>query len=155
VADTGTGGRHRCDAASLVNGVKAQWNLTEVADEDPFGAVMYSTGLKLDLNASEEELAEQVVRLLRREGALGRRGLRCALKDNGQDCRCCREATLDPAERRSVLCRLGKDQETVEERFNQRRAARLAAVEELVCEIDAATEVLPADLEELITQVGG
>ena len=66
---------------------KAEWKLAEAMESaDPFGDVVYSSGVTLDLTASEEELAHAFVDLLWREGRLLQRGITCELKDGGQDC---------------------------------------------------------------------
>lgn len=127
--------------------------MPETDTTDPFGDIVYSSGVTLDLTGTEEELAAQFAELLWREGRLAQANLRCALKDGGQDCRTCPEATLDPTEARSRLCRLGKDQCTVEALFNERRDARLASITELAEEVDAAVELIPDDLAELATSV--
>lgn len=140
-----------------MTGIKAQWHLAEVVQaEDPFANVVYSSGVTLDLTASEEELAEQWVSLLKREERLAVKGLRCELKDGGQDCRTCPAATLDADEARSVLCRLGKDQAAVEARCLELRDERLEGLEELAAEVDLATELghMPEELVELATSVG-
>lgn len=137
--------------------VKAEWHLADLADsDDPFGSVVYSTGLEIDLNGSEGELATAVVQLLKIEGNMASAGLTCTLKDDGQDCLSCPMATLDAAEPRSVLCRLGKDQCTIEQLCAERTRERTEPVQELADIADSAMEMghLPDDLAELLTSVG-
>ena len=139
-----------------MTGVRAVWELAAAMDKaDPFGSVVYSTGIEIDLNAPEDELFGLIGKLLRRESSLFNRGITCDLKDGGQDCLHCPAATLDPDDQRSVLCRLGKDQRTVEGRYYETVAARNAAIEELVAVADEATEIghMPEELAELLTEV--
>lgn len=141
-----------------MTGVRANWHLAELADSDPdpFGAVVYSAGVVLDLTASADELAEQFIALLRVEGRLAALGLTCGWKDDGQDCRTCPHATLDPAQERSRLCRLGKDQSTAEKLCEERTAERRAPFTELAARADEASLIgrLDDDLVELLTAVG-
>jgi hypothetical protein len=138
-------------------GVKTQWHLAAaMTTEDPFANVVYSSGITLDLTASESELAQQWINLTKREENLFHRGLTCELKDHGQDCRVCPMATLDASEPRAVLCRIGKDQAAVEAAYHARVRERKEALEEFVAEIDLATELghMPDDLAELAAAVG-
>lgn len=140
-----------------MTGAKAVWELAESIDKaDPFAAVVYSTGIEIDLNASEEELFDLVGKLLHREARLFNRGVTCDLKDGGQDCLHCPEATLDPNNPKAVLCRLGKDQRTVEDRHHEVITARRAAIEELVAVASEASELggIPDELAYLLTEVG-
>jgi hypothetical protein len=125
-------------------------------DSDPFGNVVYSSGVTLDLTASEEELAHVFTDLLLREGTLLQRGVTCHLKDGGQDCLCCPAATLDATETRSVLCRLGKDQSTVEKAYEAQRDARLAPIMELAALASECAEIgdMPEELAVLLTEIG-
>jgi hypothetical protein len=135
---------------------KAEWKLAQAMENtDPFGAVVYSTGVTLDLTASEEDLANVFVALLRREGRLLQRGITCELKDEGQDCLHCPVATLDSTYPRSVLCRLGKDESTVEKAYEAKRANRHETVSDLAALADEMSEIgdMPDDLIELLTQV--
>lgn len=142
-----------------MNDGKAEWKLAEaMTSADPFGDVVYSSGVTLDLTASEEELGIVFVGLLRREGRLLHQGITCQLKDGGQDCLHCPAATLDPEESRSVLCRLGKDESTVEKAFDAKREARRATAADLVAFAEEMSEIgqMPDDLWELVhlTEVG-
>lgn len=137
-----------------MSGTKAEWHLADLTDTgDPFEQVVYSTGIEIDLTASEDELARKWVELSYREAEMLKRGSQCQLKDDGQDCLTCPHATLDRTDSRNRLCRLGKDQSNLEKRIMALTDARVAPLRELVAEMDAALEVLPADLEELLTQV--
>lgn len=141
-----------------MTGIKAVWHLAELSDaeEDPFQAVAYSVGVTLDLTADEDGLYEQVKALLRREQRLHSSGVSCPLKDGGQDCLTCPSATLDPAEPRSRLCRLGKDQRTVQQRHEERSRERRAPLRELAAVAEEASLLghLDDDLSELLTEVG-
>lgn len=141
--------------------VRTQWHLAELAesDDDPFGSVVYSTGIDIDLTASPDELAEAFKRLLLREGRMAQRGLTCELKDKGQNCLSCPAATLDASEDRSRLCRLGKDQATIERACLAESNERHAEFEEMFNRTIAEFEELahamrPADVDELLTSVG-
>lgn len=143
----------------MTPGVRTEWHLAELTDSepDPFSEVVYSTGLTLDLNAPEDELARTYTRLLMREGHLAKSGLTCELKqERGMDCLRCPQATLDRAEARSTLCRLGKDQWTIERRIEELTRARREPLEELAREVDEVTEIghLDDELAELLTAVG-
>lgn len=137
-------------------GVRVEWHLKDMTStQDPFGSVVYS-GLEIDLTGTDDELFEACRKLLRAEARLARTGLTCELKDGGQDCLTCPVATLDAAEARSRLCRVGKDQETVERLHNERYAERrgldlslLAMAEEF-----SALGHMDEDDAELLTQVG-
>ncbi len=141
-----------------MTGVQTEWHLAELAsaEADPFATVVYSTGVTLDLNATEGELAEQFIKLLEREGRMYANGLTCQLKWDGQDCLTCPQATLDPEEKRSRLCRLGKDQSATEKRMNSLADARLAPIREMVAMSEELGELgeIPDDLSELLTAVG-
>lgn len=138
--------------------VRAEWNLADLAGEeaDPFETVTYTAGISIDLTASDEELFNTVGRLLRTEERMAKAGLTCDLKDAGQDCLTCPMATLDPNEPRNRLCRLGKDQSTVEKRYQQRQDDTHAPLRDLIAEIEQAMEVgqLDPELAELVTEVG-
>jgi hypothetical protein len=143
----------------VTGGVRAQWHLAELGgDPDPFAKIIYTTGLEIDLTASEDELAAAWVRLGRTEDRMRRAGVvpGCELKDAGQDCLDCPKATLDPADPLSQLCRLGKDQATVERACQAKTAARLAPLEELAERVGPATEIVAdtEELAELLTAVG-
>lgn len=127
-----------------------------MANADPFGNVVYSAGVTLDLTASEEELADVFKDLLLREGTLLQKGITCKLKDGGQDCLHCPAATLDASEPRSVLCRLGKDQCTVEQAYWAKNDARLAPIRELAALASECAEIgdIPEELVMLLTEVG-
>lgn len=140
-----------------MSGTRAEWHLADLAeqDEDPFGMMLYTTGIDIDLTSSEDELVAAMQSLWRREQNLSVMGLTCEFKDAGQDCRTCPHATLDPEEHRSALCRVGKDESTIDARYEELHGARAAQVTELAARVDEATEIgtLPPELEELLTQV--
>lgn len=138
--------------------VRAEWHLAAVVREepDPFGKVVYSTGLSINLDGDVEELAGEWVRLGYIEGRMAGNGISCELKNNGQDCLTCPVATLDAAEPRSRLCRLGKDQGTLEQLCDARQAERngpLLEIAELAGE-HAELAAMPDELAELLTSVG-
>lgn len=137
--------------------VRADWHLAKlVADDDPFEAVTYSTGMTIDLTASEEDLAEQMVKLLMREGRIDAAGISCALKDDGQDCLTCRSATQDPDDPLSRLCRLGKDERSVEIACERKATIRRAPLMEYAARADELSELGHMDdaLAEMLTEVG-
>lgn len=141
-----------------MTGVKAQWHLADLTDEsdDPMGAVAYSTGVSIDLTAPDEELEALLTSLMLKEGRLFERGITCEYKDAGQDCLTCPHATLNVNDRQSVLCRLGKDEQTVANRLQDRRRARVECVGDLADEASAASELgeLDPELAEFLTAVG-
>lgn len=141
-------------------GVRTEWHLADLTDSepDPFSEVVYSAGLTLDLTqASEDELLRHWKGFLRREGRLAGGGVTCDLKqERGMDCLRCPHATLDQADARSTLCRLGKDQSSIERRLREIGAARREPLEELARAVDEMTELghLDDELAELLTAVG-
>jgi hypothetical protein len=129
------------------------------AECDPFATVVYSSGVTIDLQAPDEELVRQYFSLVKREGRMAGGGLTCQLKADGQDCRTCPSATLEEDEKRSRLCRLGKDQRLLEGLIEDRmdaEAARLAPLRELAEMVGEMGELgeIPDDLSELLTSVG-
>jgi hypothetical protein len=140
-----------------VSGVKTDWNLANLpaTDDDPFAAVVYSTGLDLDLTAGEDDLVQQYFRLLRIEYRMADAGLSCGLKDGGQGCLDCPSATLERSETRSILCRLGKDEETITRLHEVKEGQRMDPVRELADAAGAAMEIgsLDAALAEWLTAV--
>jgi hypothetical protein len=135
---------------------RAEWHLADLTNsDDPFGIVLFSTGITVDVTATEDELAQACVKLLYKEAELARRGIRCEYKDAGQDCLDCPHATLDLKEDRSLLCRVGKDERAVETRYLALRAQR-DPYDELAAALDAATELghLADELAELLTYHG-
>jgi hypothetical protein len=140
-----------------VSGIKAQWHLADVADEpDPFAKVVYSAGLDVDLGGPLTVLVEAWKRLGYREGRMERVGLICELKNSGQDCLTCPMATLDHDDPLNRLCRLGKDQQTLEVLCERKQENEQAALAEFVAVTAPAAEraEMPADLTELLTAVG-
>jgi hypothetical protein len=101
----------------MAPGIRTEWHLAElVTTGDPFEGTAYS-GVEIRLDGSVAELSINLQRLLDQEEGLFKFGLTCDLKDAGQDCRSCPMATVNPDERRSALCRLGKDQCALSERI--------------------------------------
>lgn len=133
-----------------MSGVKAVWHLADMTDDDPFAGTVYSAGVSIDLTAPEEELTRMIDTLLAREEALYKRGLTCDLKWDGQDCRTCPAATLDPEDGRAVLCRLGKDQMAVVHAISTRREESLAPIRDLIAYAEEASEIVPMDALELL-----
>lgn len=138
--------------------VKARWRLAELIEEDdPFDAVILSSGLQVDLDGSEEELFAALTETLRIESAIFNRGITCHLKDGGQDCRTCPVQQLDRDAPLSALCRVGKDQLEINGRFTLLNAAkRLAVWDELALAADALSELGHMDdaCAELLTAAG-
>lgn len=140
--------------------VRADWNLAEtVSDEpaDPFEAMAYTAGVEIDLRAPEGELAAKLNELVELEVALASGpGIRCKLKVDGQDCRSCPSATLDPRFKRSQLCRIGKDQEAVWAAAEAAQERRMAPVKAMAAVADEMSEMghLDGELIELLTAAG-
>lgn len=138
--------------------VRADWHLADLLDkgEDPFGAVIYSSGLQVDLDGSEEDLVSALQKALAMEGRLDAIGLSCPLKDAGQDCLSCREATMDTAAPLTRLCEIGKDQQTLVRRMDENRVQRRRPLMELVRCVDDYSEMghLDDEYAELLTAVG-
>lgn len=144
-----------------MSGIRTEWHLAELgAEADPFAMAVYSAGLEIDLNGSEDELVGHLRTLVKREARMDATGLTCGLKDGGQDCRTCPMATLEAREERSRLCRLGKDEFRVAERLHelgdQRRANGREELSEMVTSASEWSEIghLDSDLAELLTAVG-
>lgn len=139
--------------------VKARWRLAELIDEDddPFDAVILSSGLQVNLAGSEEELFVALRETLRIESMIFNRGIVCALKDEGQDCRSCPVQQLDRDVPLSALCRLGKDQHQIQERTealaSARRLERWGELAHLADELSELVHLQDADAE-LLTAAG-
>lgn len=137
-----------------MSGIKADWRLSELAEvaADPFETMILSSGLRVDLGGSEDEVFQGIVSSLDLEGALFNRGIICELKDGGQDCLTCPSFTSRSDESRTPLCLLGRDQRTIENELNARRAP----VRELAGRVDEWTEIghLSDRYAELLTAVG-
>lgn len=138
----------------MTPGVRTEWHLAELssAEADPFQAAV-PAGITIDLNAPEEVLFDVLGRLLGDEGRLWAGGVRCDLKDAGQDCRSCQASTQDPREALSRLCKLGKDEMAVAERSH---ALHLAPVREIAAVAEECSELghLEPGLVEWLTGVG-
>jgi len=126
--------------------VRAVWHLQDFMDaqDDPFDTVVYSSGLVIDLTGDEHELEAALKATLRVESQLFDRGLVCELKDGGQDCLSCPIPQMNPAERLSRLCRLGKDQVNIMDRLEDRRQARIAPLVELARSVEEYVELAEA-----------
>lgn len=137
-----------------MTGIKADWRLAELAESaaDPFDTMILSSGLTVDLTGSEEEIHRGLARSLALEEALYNRGITCQLKDGGQDCLTCPSFTTRTDEARAPLCLLGRDQRTIENEAQARRAP----VTELAGRVDEWTEIghLGDEYVELLTAVG-
>lgn len=127
-----------------------------MADEDPFAAVVYTAGIEIDLTAPQSELAEKLRQLVQIEASLARRGVRCPLKDGGQDCSTCAEATLESAQKRSRLCRVGKDQATVWAAGEARQREHMGPILALAAQAAEMSEIghLSGEYVELLTAAG-
>jgi hypothetical protein len=137
--------------------VRADWRLADLLDEaDPFENVIYSSGLQVDLDGSEEDLVAALQKALRIEGRLDAIGLSCPLKDGGQDCLTCRQSSTDRQVPLTKLCELGKDQQTLVRRMDDTEKRRRAPLMELVGAIDGFSEIghLDGAYDELLTAVG-
>jgi hypothetical protein len=114
------------------------------AQDDPFDSVVYSSSLVIDLTGTEDELHAALAATLKVEGKLFAHGLVCELKHQGQDCLSCPSSHIDPAERLSRLCRLGKDQFNIMGRLEDRRQARIAPLVELGRSVEEYVELAEA-----------
>ena len=103
--------------------IKADWRLAELLDNDvdPFDHALLTPSLgKVDLSGSEDEVFEALRETLAVEATLYDRQITCDLKDNGQDCLTCPEyAGNRPEVQRAPLCRLGRDQRTIQLRAEE------------------------------------
>jgi hypothetical protein len=136
--------------------VKSEWRLNELlfGEDDPFDAVILSSGLSVDLTGSDEELFDGIKQTLELESRLFNRGITCHLKDAGQDCVTCGEYVADRSEeKRAPLCRLGRDQRMIEERY---KAARAMPYLELADMADELSEIgwIEPEYVELLTAAG-
>lgn len=133
---------------------RTEWHLAELStDADPFADAVYSVGLDISLNSSLEELEAALRTTVEREGRMWESGLTCELKDSGQDCRACPLATLDLQDVRARLCRLGKDQQAIMQRWRDLRDEQMGGLAKIA---DEYSEIghLPPDLIELLTVSG-
>jgi hypothetical protein len=128
--------------------IRAQWHLEQFLDakDDPFDTVVYSSGLVVDLTGTDEQLHSALAETVRLEGLLYNGGLRCDLKEEGQDCSTCPVSQMNPAERLSRLCRLGKDQCNIVGRLEERKQARVAPLVELGRSVEEYVELAEAML---------
>lgn len=135
-------------------GTRTEWHLAELStDADPFADAVYSVGLDISLDSSLEELEAALRTTLHREGRLWEHGLTCDLKDSGQDCRTCPLATVDLQDERARLCRLGKDQQAIMQRWRDLRNEQMGGLPQIA---DEYSEIghLPPDLMELLSAAG-
>lgn len=137
-----------------MSGIKADWRLSELIEsaDDPFDTMIFSSGLRVDLTGSEDDLYEGVKASLALEEELFDRGVTCAIKDEGQDCLTCTHFTAKTDETRAPLCLLGRDQRTIEKELG----ARKEPVRELAGRVDEWSEMghLDDEYAELLTAVG-
>lgn len=137
-----------------MTGIKADWRLAELAEQadDPFDTMILSSGLRVDLTGSEDDIYEGVRQSLGLEERLWRKGVTCELKDEGQDCLTCPAFTQREDEARAPLCLLGRDQRTMEREL----AARKEPLRELAGRVDEWTEIghLSDEYAELLTANG-
>jgi hypothetical protein len=140
-----------------MSGVRADWRLAEaVAEVDPFEAVVYTSGVEIDLTAPEAELSAKLMELCALEAELFNRGIKCKLKADGQNCNSCVHGTLDPARRLSGLCRVGKDQETVWRITSASEDARMGPLREVALVADEMSEIgyLTPELADFLVGAG-
>lgn len=137
-----------------MTGIKADWRLAELIEsaDDPFDTMIFSSGLRVDLTGSDDEVFAGLRRSLGLEAALFNKGVVCELKDEGQDCLTCPAFTARSDETRAPLCLLGRDQRTIEKEMQARREP----VRELAGRLDEWTELghLNDEYAELLTAVG-
>jgi hypothetical protein len=91
-----------------------------------------------------------------RESSYAMSGISCPLKDAGQDCLTCPEATLDNSVRLSKLCRVGKDEATVWAAGEARQAAWRGPILEMARVADEMSEIghIPGEIAEMLTAAG-
>lgn len=139
--------------------LRAQWRLDEllgVAD-NPFDNVILSSGLKVNLDGSEEQVHDGLRQSLELEGRLFDEGITCELKDGGQDCLKCPEYVADRSEEpRAPLCRLGRDQRLIEIRANDLSRARCGPFQEMAASVEGLAELgeIAPEYAELLTAAG-
>ena len=139
--------------------LKTEWRLNELLlgsdADDPFEDVILSSGLRVDLTGTEDEVFAGLRQSLALEGTLFEQGVTCELKEGGQDCLTCPLYAGDrPEEARAPLCRLGRDQRVMEERCNKLSHERRAPFIELA---EVYTEPVPErepDFDELLVAAG-
>lgn len=140
--------------------IRAEWRLQEllgIDDGNPFDRLILSTGLRVDLRGSEEEIERGLGRTLELESRLHNQGITCKLKDDGQDCLTCPVYVGDrPEETGAPLCRLGRDQRVIEDIAEKGNRERRAPIIELAAIVDRCTELghLEPEYAELLTAVG-
>lgn len=147
--------------------IKAEWRLAELdlGSDDPFDTVILSSGLRVDLRGTEEEITEGLRQSLVMEGKLWERGVTCDLKDEGHDCLTCDVRHIDPDDLLTRLCRLGVDQRHMMERGQELSrikhapylwlAGRFAPVAELSEEYIALAEKLREREDALVAAAVG
>ena len=136
--------------------VRSEWRLRELlfGEDDPFDSVILSSGLSVDLTGSEEELFDGIRQTLELESRLFNHGVTCDLKDAGQDCLTCSEYVADRLEeKRAPLCRLGRDQRVIEERYKEARAEPFMELANVADELSEIGHIEP-EYAELLTHAG-
>lgn len=98
---------------------RANWFVEELptldTEPDPFSAPIEEVGERIDLRDPRAALELRIRELMRREANLYESGLTCPIKDRADStCHCCPvSAARDEEKPLGVLCRLGREEETV------------------------------------------
>jgi hypothetical protein len=137
-------------------GIKADWRLAELLEinNDPFEDVILSSGLTVNLDGTDEELAEAFVALRDRERKIASEGIKCELRESGYNCADCKVAQLQRTHPMSSLCRMGKDMETVWAVHDRRETARREPIQALIELADECSEIGHVD-DELLDWILG
>lgn len=142
----------------MTRGARTEWHLAELSsiEADPFATAAYSAGITIDLTSPEPMLFDVLKALLDREGRLYVDGVRCDLKDAGQDCRTCTASSHDPGDGLALLCAVGKDEMAVAERAGALATHRLAPMREIAEIADEFSELghLDPALVDWLTGIG-
>ncbi len=100
--------------------VRANWFVEAVAalddEPDPFAAPIEEVGKRIDLRDPRAALELRLHELVAREGNLYATGLTCPIKDRADStCHACPVSKAhDASVPLSVLCKIGREQETVQ-----------------------------------------
>lgn len=97
---------------------RANWHVeAPVLDDpgiDPFAMPIEEVGERIDLRDPKGTLELRLAELLHREGNLFNRGVTCPIKDRPDStCHACPVSQAHTQEPLSVLCRIGREQESV------------------------------------------
>lgn len=104
-----------------MSGVKANWHVEaaswadDIDTDSPFSVPIEEIGERIDLRDPKAALDIRLGELLRREGNLDAVGVTCPIKDRPDTtCHACPVSQAhDPSVKLCLLCRVGREQETV------------------------------------------